>query len=81
MATQFEPLLNADIERDRLRLAISCCLITANVLKSGFGAVSQERLKRSIALIAQGYQLPREPLPEEVFDWSYLPPETERMVK
>jgi NitT/TauT family transport system substrate-binding protein len=81
MTTQFEPLLNADIERDRLRLAMSCCLITPNVLKYGFGAVDQGRLKRSIALIAQGYQLPREPLPEEVFDASYLPPETERMVK
>jgi NitT/TauT family transport system substrate-binding protein len=60
---------------------MSCCLITPNVLKHGFGAVDQGRLKHSIALIAQGYQLPREPLPEEVFDASFLPPETERMVK
>src|SRR5215475_4915773 len=81
VTTQFEPLLNADIERDRLRLAMSCCLITPNVLKNGFGAVDQGRLKRSIALIAEGYQLAREPLPEEVFDASYLPPELERMVK
>src|SRR5215467_12906129 len=81
VTTQFEPLLNADIERDRLRLAMSCCLITPNVLKNGFGAVDQGRLKRSIALITEGYQLPREPLPVEVFDASYLPPETERMVK
>jgi NitT/TauT family transport system substrate-binding protein len=81
MTTDFEPLLNADIERDRLRLAMSCCLITPNVLKNGFGAVDQERLKRSIALITQGYQLPREPHPEEVFDASYLPPEMGRMVK
>src|SRR5262249_1036809 len=80
MTTQFEPLSNADTEWDRLRLAMSCCLITPNVLKKGFGAVDQEGLKRSIALITQGYQLPREPHPEEVFDASYLPPETGRMV-
>ena len=81
MTLQFEPLLNADIERDRLRLAMSCCIATPNVLKDGFGAVNEDRLKRSIALIAKGYQLPREPRAEETFDASYLPPQAERMVK
>jgi NitT/TauT family transport system substrate-binding protein len=81
MTVKFEPLLNADIERDRLKLAMSCCLITANVLKNGFGAVDEERLKRSIALITQGYQLPREPRAEEVFNAGFLPAQKDRMVK
>jgi NitT/TauT family transport system substrate-binding protein len=54
MTLQFEPLLNADIESDRLKLAMSCCIVTPNVLKAGFGAVDEERLKHSISLITQG---------------------------
>jgi NitT/TauT family transport system substrate-binding protein len=81
MTLKFESLLNADIERDRLKLAMSCCIITSNVLKNGFGDVDQARLKRSISLITQGFALPREPSAEETFDASYLPPQKERMLK
>jgi NitT/TauT family transport system substrate-binding protein len=81
MTVKFEPLLNADIERDRLKLAMSCCIITPNVLKNGFGAVDEARLKRSIALITQGYGLPREPGAQEVFDPAFLPAQKDRMVK
>jgi NitT/TauT family transport system substrate-binding protein len=81
MTVKFEPLLNADIERDRLKLAMSCCIITSNVLKNGFGAVDEARLKRSIALIAQGYELPREPRAEDVFNPAFLPAQKDRMVK
>jgi NitT/TauT family transport system substrate-binding protein len=81
MTLQFEPLLNADIERDRLKLAMSCCIVTPNVLRNGFGAVGEARLKRSISLITQGYQLPRELGLDETFNSAYLPPQKERMVK
>jgi NitT/TauT family transport system substrate-binding protein len=81
MTLQFEPLLNADIERDRLKLAMECCIVTPNVLKSGFGDVDQARLARTIDIIVQGYKLPNAPKPEAVFDSSYLPPAQERMLK
>ena len=81
MTVKFESLLNADIERDRLKLAMSCCIVTPNVLKNGFGDVDQARLKRSISLITQGFALPREPSAEETFDPSYLPPQKDRMLK
>jgi NitT/TauT family transport system substrate-binding protein len=81
MALKYESLLNGDIERERLRLAMSCCIVTPNVLKNGYGGVDPERLKRAIALISEGYGLPRQPAPEEIFDPSFLPPQAERMVK
>ena len=31
MTLKYEPLLNADIERDRLKLAMQCCMVTPNV--------------------------------------------------
>jgi NitT/TauT family transport system substrate-binding protein len=79
-ALAFEPLLTADIERERLRVAMSCCILTENVRKVGFGDIDQERLGKTIALISQAYNLPRQPSVAEVFDPSYLPPLQDRMI-
>ena len=81
MAQRFEPLLKSDIERERLQLAMSCCILTPNVLKSGFGGVDTTRLERSIGQIVKAYDLPRTPSIEEIFDASYLPPPQDRMIK
>jgi NitT/TauT family transport system substrate-binding protein len=81
MTLKYEPLLNADIERDRLKLASACCILTGNVRAHGFGGIDDARLKRGIALITQGYALPREPAGREVFDPDFLPPEKDRMLK
>ena len=80
-ALAFEPLLNADIERERLRVAMSCCIVTENVRKAGYGDIDQERLGRMIALISRAYNLPRQPTVAEVFDASYLPPLKDRMIQ
>ena len=81
MAQRFEPLLKSDIERERLQLAMSCCILTPNVLKSGFGGADTTRLERSIGQIVKAYDLPRTPSIEEIFDASYLPPPQDRMIK
>src|SRR5215469_1501752 len=81
MAQRFEPLLKPDIERERLRLAMSCCILTPNVMKTGFGGVDEQRLKHSIAQIAAAYALPRVPTTAEMFDSSYLPSPEDRMIK
>jgi NitT/TauT family transport system substrate-binding protein len=80
-ALAFEPLLNADIERERLRVALSCCIVTENVRKSGYGDIDQERLGKMIAIISHAYNLPRQPTVAEVFDPSYLPPLKDRMIQ
>jgi NitT/TauT family transport system substrate-binding protein len=80
-ALAFEPLLNADIERERLRIALNCCIVTENVRKSGYGDMDQERLGRMIAIITKAYNLPRQPAVAEVFDPSYLPPLKDRMIQ
>jgi NitT/TauT family transport system substrate-binding protein len=80
MVAKAEPLLKKDIELERLKLALSCCIATPNVLKNGYGGVDPVRLERTIALISEGFGLPRKLTPAELFDGSYLPPEKERMV-
>src|ERR1700721_1642649 len=49
-ALAFEPLLNAEIERERLRVALSCCILTDNVRKTGYGDIDQQRLGRGVAV-------------------------------
>jgi NitT/TauT family transport system substrate-binding protein len=81
MTLKYEPLLNADIERDRLKYAMECCIITPNVLKDGFGDVDKSRLERGIKMVAEGYKLLNVPAPDAVFNSSYLPPAKDRMVQ
>jgi NitT/TauT family transport system substrate-binding protein len=80
-ALAFEPLLNADTERERLRAAMSCCIITDTVRKKGFGAVDEDRLQKTIEIITKAYNLPRQPALAEVYDSSYLPPAKDRMLQ
>lgn len=80
-ALKIEPLLNPDIERERLKLALACCILTKNVVEHGYGGIDADRLKKSIGIISQGYGLPRQPSPEEIFNPAFLPPEKDRLLK
>ena len=79
-AVAYEPLLNPDIERERLRVALDCCILTETVRKKGFGDVDQDRLRNIITLITEAYKLPRKPALEEVFNPDYLQPVKDRMI-
>ena len=81
MTLKYEPLLNANIERDRLKLAMQCCIITPNVKKNGFGSVDMARLQRTLGIVAKGFGFPSVPKAAQVFDASYLPPQKDRMVQ
>ncbi|HEU4660935.1 MAG TPA: ABC transporter substrate-binding protein [Pseudolabrys sp.] len=80
MVARAQPLLKKDIELERLKLALNCCIATPNVKKNGYGGVDPARLKRAIALISEGYGLPRQPTVDEMFNDSFLPPKEDRMV-
>ncbi len=79
-AVAYEPLLDPDVERRRLRIAMDCCIITDTVRKQGFGDVDPARLDKVIDQITDAYKLPRKVSRQEVFDPQYLPPASERMV-
>ena len=81
MTLKYEPLLNAGIERDRLKLAMECCMVTPNVRKNGVGDVDKARLARAIDILVKGFGLPSTPKPDAIFNAAYLPPEKDRMVK
>lgn len=74
-----EPLVDADIELQRLQMVIEQHFLTDEVRQNGFGAVEPERLATAIDLVAEGFELPSKPTPEEVFTDAYLPAKEQRM--
>lgn len=77
---KFEPLTDEAIEAERLRLGVQCCILTEGVKKNGYGGVDMDRLARSIDQAALAFGLPRKPTAEQMFNASFLPPASERMI-
>jgi NitT/TauT family transport system substrate-binding protein len=77
---KFQPLVKDAVEADRLRLGVSCCILTPNVKKHGYGDVNMKRLQRSIEQAALAYKLKKIPKAEDMFDRSYLPPKSKRFI-
>ena len=74
----FDNLVDADLERSRLEFALTNLMNAPEVTEIGMGDLVDERLTRSIAIVAKGYDLERLPEASEIFDRSFLPPLDER---
>ena len=68
------------VELERLKMALAQNIITDEVRANGFGGVVMERLERSMDQIADTYEYTSRPSAADVFDSSFLPPASERMV-
>ena len=68
-----DPLVNAAIELERLKLSIDCCWVTANTRANGFSAVAEPRLVASIRTVADAFGF-APPRPDQVYTARYLPP-------
>lgn len=76
-----DPLINVDLETRRLKLALDASVVTAEVKNIGLGAVTPERLQRSMAETAEAYALPKVPSAAELFNPAFLPAKAERALK
>jgi NitT/TauT family transport system substrate-binding protein len=56
-------------------------VLTPEAAEIGLGDVNDARMSRAIAQIVDSYELGRTPSPAEVFDRSFLPPKSARLVK
>lgn len=70
---QRDSLINVEMETRRLKLALDSVVDTSDARENGVGDVDAERLQDAIALVADAYDLPTVPSPEQVFDDRYLP--------
>ncbi|MEC5384347.1 ABC transporter substrate-binding protein [Uliginosibacterium sp. H3] len=76
-----EPLLNREIERERLIATFSTQMSNPEIGKIGFGDVDDVRMKRNIDLVVDGDASARKPAVSDVFDRRFLPPRADRLSK
>lgn len=74
----FDNLVDPELERARLEFALTNLMNAPEVDEIGMGDLVDERLTRSIGIVAKGYGLDRLPEASEIFDRSFLPPAEER---
>lgn len=74
----YDNLVDPDLERARLEFALTKLMNAPETAQTGIGDLVDERLTRSIAIIAEGYELENLPLASDIFDRSFLPPVEER---
>ena len=68
-----EPLLDANLEVERLQWVIENQIRTPEAQANGIGHVDPARLERAIDIVAQGFQLARRPAAAEIVDTRFLP--------
>lgn len=76
-----DPILNRDVEMDRLMLGLRQLMVTPETQKVGIGDIDAARFTRSIEQVAETFSLPRKPEVAEVFNNTFLPPRGERNVR
>lgn len=74
----YDALVNEAIEKKRLQYSFSELIVSPEMKEIGVGDTKDARMASAIGIIAEGYQLPRTPKPEEIFSRAFLPPKAER---
>jgi NitT/TauT family transport system substrate-binding protein len=72
-----DPLLNADIEKARLKMSLDYMFITPNVMNNGMSNVDMARLERTLKQVEKPFELTTVPSASQVYVSKYLPPRDE----
>ncbi len=78
---RYDNLVDIPVETRRLKFSLSNLMVSPENSEVGLGDLKDDRLAAAIAIVVEGYELPRAPAPSEVFDRSFLPPRQEREMK
>jgi NitT/TauT family transport system substrate-binding protein len=73
-----DPLTPAELELQRFKYVIDRHVATPVTRARGLGAYDEAKLKNTIKVIAEGFELPRVPEPGEIYDGRFLPPLEDR---
>jgi NitT/TauT family transport system substrate-binding protein len=73
-----EPLLNREIEKQRLLYVARTLIATPEAAELGAGDVDDARMNAAIDAIVAAFELPRRPAASDVFSRTFLPPKSER---
>ncbi len=76
-----EPLINKDIEKERLIATLQDEMNHPELATTGLGNVDPGRFKKAIDLVVKANSLPRTPKPSEIYSNAFLPAKEERIYK
>jgi NitT/TauT family transport system substrate-binding protein len=74
-----DPLVNLDLEAERLKLHVRELLLTPNVRQNGFSAVDLKKMERQIASVLDAFNVKATMPVSAVWTDRFLPPRAERM--
>jgi NitT/TauT family transport system substrate-binding protein len=76
-----DALADLPLETRRLKMAMSAVVVTPEARANGLGAVTDDRLQRSLAETAAAYNLKSVPSAKDLFTSNFLPAKADRMIK
>jgi NitT/TauT family transport system substrate-binding protein len=77
---KIEPLINSEIEKKRIVFAVNNLMNAPEAAEIGIGDLKDDRLAKSIEVIAEAYELKSRPAVGDVFNRSFLPPKEDRQI-
>jgi NitT/TauT family transport system substrate-binding protein len=81
LVKKLEPLLNGDIEKQRLLYFINQQMVTSETAALGLGDLDDGRLAASIKTVADAYELKQAPAIRDVFVRTFLPAKGDRDIQ
>ena len=75
-----DPLIDAAIEKRRLRMAITDSIATKEARAGNFGTVDESRLRANAAQVADAFNMKQLPDVDKLFNASFLPSAAERQI-
>ncbi len=80
LMARIEPNFSEDIERQRIEYAWRSVIATPEAVRLGAGDLDDTRLVKAIAQTVEVFELPRTLAPAEVFNRTFPPPASERVL-
>jgi NitT/TauT family transport system substrate-binding protein len=78
LVAKYDPLIDKELERRRLDMAIEQNILTPYVQENGFGAIDEARMARAIDQLAAALDLPAGPAVADIWTDAFLPTAEER---
>lgn len=76
-----DPLINPELELERLNLALKASVLTAEVKADGMGPIKKDRMAKAIEQLAVAFNLPKTPAVDDIFTEAAMPDKADRMLQ
>jgi NitT/TauT family transport system substrate-binding protein len=78
LVAKYDPLIDQELEKQRLALALEQNIMTPHVQQNGFGTIDEERMARAIDQLATALDLPTKPVVADIWTDAFLPAPEDR---